>query len=79
MERYLEIMVPLSESVMKSVQAAFPGGGLTMTFFPVGNKTSLSWKPGIADKTLLWITILKSWSLSNFYNKKQQILINITL
>jgi len=43
-----------------------PSGGLTMTLCPVGNKTSLSRKP---CKKLLWITIMKSWSLSNF--KKQ--------
>jgi len=47
-----------------------PGGGLTMTSYPIGNKTSLSRKPCIADKKLLWITIMKSWSLSNFYEKK---------
>jgi len=39
------------------------GGGLTMTSYPVGNKTSLSQKPCIAHKKLLWITIRKSYSL----------------
>jgi len=48
-----------------------------MTSFPVGNKTSLSRKPCIPDKKLPWITIMKSWSLSNFI-KKQQILIQKT-
>jgi len=51
-----------------------PGGEITMTSYPACNKTSLSRKPRIADKKLLWITIMKYWSLSNFY-KKQQILI----
>jgi len=37
--------------------------GLTMTPYPPFNKTSLSRKPCIADKKLLWITIRKSWSL----------------
>jgi len=31
--------------------------GLTMTSYPVGNKTSLSRKPCIVDKTLQWITV----------------------
>jgi len=48
MDHELEVMVALSESVIK----AFPGGGLTMTSCPVGNKTSLSRKPGIANKKL---------------------------
>jgi len=34
-----------------------------MTSFPVGNKTSLSQKPCITNKKLLWNTIGKSWSL----------------
>jgi len=61
-------------------RAAPPGGGLTMTSCPVGNKTSLSRKPCNADKSydVLWITNMKSWSLSNFYKKKQQILIQQT-
>jgi len=50
-----------------------PGGRLTMTSCPVGNKTSLSRKPCIADKKLLWITIMKSWSLRNFYKKTTNI------
>jgi len=64
MERYWEVMVAFSEFVMKNRVKRPPGGGLTMTSFPVGNKTSLSRKPCIADKKLLWITIMKSWSLS---------------
>jgi len=50
-----------------------PGGRLTMMSCLVGNKTSLSRIPSIADNKLLWSTIMKSWLLSNFY--KQQILI----
>jgi len=44
-----------------------PGGEITMTSYPPCNKTSLSPKPCIAHKMLLWITITKIWSLSNFY------------
>jgi len=51
----------------EKVCAAFPGGGLTMKSCPVGNKTSISQKPCIADKKSLWITIMKSWSISHFY------------
>jgi len=40
-----------------------PGEEITMTFYPVGNKTSLYRKPCITHKKLLWITIRKSWSL----------------
>jgi len=47
----------------KNSPEAPPGGGLTMTSYPVGNKTSLSRKPCIADKKLLWNAIRKSWSL----------------
>jgi len=46
-----------------------PGGGLTMTSCPVGNKISLSRKPSIVDKKFLWITIMKSWLQSNFSKK----------
>jgi len=40
-----------------------PGGGLTMTWYPLGNKTSLSLKLCIPDRKLLWNAIRKSWSL----------------
>jgi len=39
------------------------GGGLTMTSYPVGNKSSLCRKPFLATKKMLWITNRKSWSL----------------
>jgi len=55
-------------------RVAPPSRGLTMTSYPVGNKTSLSRKPCITDTELLWITIMKSWSLSNFYKKTKKIL-----
>jgi len=45
------------------MRAAPPDGGLTMTSYPVGNKTSLSRKPYIADKKLQWNAVRKSWSL----------------
>jgi len=48
----------------ENVLEATPGGGLTMTSYLVGNKTSLSRKPCIAD--------IKSLSITK---KKQQILI----
>jgi len=47
----------------EKVRTAPPGGGRTMTSYPVGNKTSLYREPCIADKKLLWITIRKTWSL----------------
>jgi len=68
MKRYQEVMVALSESVIKITEAP-PGGEIIMTSYPACNKTSLSQKPCIADKKLLWIPIMKSWSLSNFYKK----------
>jgi len=40
-----------------------PGGEITMTSNPIGNETSLSWKPCVPDKKLLWYTTTKSWSL----------------
>jgi len=40
-----------------------PGGEITMTSYPVGNKTSLTRTPCIPDKKLLWSAIRKSWSL----------------
>jgi len=42
-----------------------------MTSYPVGNTISLSGKLCLAAKKFLWITIMKSWSLSKFYKKKQ--------
>jgi len=60
MERYLGVMVAVSESVMKNRVKAPPGRGLTMTSYPIGNKTPLSHKPCVADKKLLWNAIWKS-------------------
>jgi len=40
-----------------------PGAEITMTSYPACNKTSLSRKPCIPDKNLLWITNRKSCSL----------------
>jgi len=54
MERYQEAMVAYSESVMKKMRAAPPGGGLPMTTYPVGNKISLSRKPCIPYTKLLF-------------------------
>jgi len=54
------------------VRAAPSGGGLTMTSYPVGNTTLLSRKPCIADIKLLWIIIMKSWSLILYYIKKTE-------
>jgi len=39
------------------------------TSYPAGNTTSLYRKPCIRDKKLLWVTIRKCWSLSDFYEK----------
>jgi len=75
MKRYHEVMVTLSESVIKSACSA----PLRRTDDDIiyGNTTSLSRKPCLAAKQLLWIAIMKSWSLSNLY-RKQQILIQKT-
>jgi len=67
-ERYQEVMVAVSESVIKSPVMP-PSGEITMTSYPVDNETPLSRKPCIPDKKLLWITIRKSWSPSDFYKK----------
>jgi len=40
-----------------------PNGEITMTSYPACNKTSLSRKPSIPYKKLLWNAIRKSWSL----------------
>jgi len=57
----------------EKVRAALPGGGLTMTSCPVGNKISLSRKPCIVTFQLPWITIMKSWSLCNFKKNSKQL------
>jgi len=63
MERYQEVVVALSEYVMKISAEALPGDEITMTSYPVGNKTSLSRKPYIADKTY-YISLLGSYGRS---------------
>jgi len=40
-----------------------PGKKITVTSYPACNKTSLSQKPCVPDKKLLWNAIRKSWSL----------------
>jgi len=40
-----------------------PSGGNTITSYPACNKTSLSRKPCILDKQLVWNAIRKSWPL----------------
>jgi len=47
-------------------------GEITMTSYPASKKTWLSQKPCIEDKKLLLITIMKSWSFSNFYKKNSK-------
>jgi len=74
MDHYQEIMLALSESVTKKSPEAQPGGGQTMISYPACNITSLSRKPFIADKKLLWITIMKSWSLSNLKKTQQTVI-----
>jgi len=77
-------MVALSEAIIKKSPEAPHGGGVTMTSYPVGNKTSLSRKPCIADKSYYGtqsashgrsyrIRHAKSWSFSNFYKKTASI------
>jgi len=43
-----------------------PGREITMTSYPACNKSSISQKPYIPNKMLLWNTIRNSWSL--FHN-----------
>jgi len=57
-----EIGDSISESAINKFRAGPPSGEITMTSYPVGNKTSLSRKPCIADKRLLWNVMRKSWS-----------------
>jgi len=54
----------------KSAEAPL-SGEITKTSYPVCNKTSLSRKPCIPDKKLIWNTISKSWSL--FQNPSRKI------
>jgi len=51
---------------LEKAREAPPGGELTMTSYPVGNTTSLSRKPYMPDKKLLWNAIRKYRSL--FHN-----------
>jgi len=46
----------------EKLREAPPNWEITMTSYPVCNKTSLSLKPCMAAKQLLWNTIRKSWS-----------------
>jgi len=48
----------------EKVHTVFPGERLTMTSYTVGNKTSLSWKPCIVDKKLLYGSLSGSHSRS---------------
>jgi len=59
---YEEVMVALSESVVKNRQKR-PLAEKSRSRHIRCNKTLLSRKPCIPDKMLLWITIRKSWSL----------------
>jgi len=54
---------------VKSPEAP-PGGEITMTSYPACNKISLSRKPCIVDKELLWNTIRKLWSFSRIRHVK---------
>jgi len=64
MEHYEEIMVALSESIMKNCQKR-----------PLAAKIKA--RNHASQIKLLWFTIRKSWSLSDFH-KKQQILMQKT-
>jgi len=72
MEIYQEVMGCSFKLRYEKSPEEPPGRGLTMTSCPVCNKTSSSRKPCIADKKLQWITIMKSWSFSNFYKKNSK-------
>jgi len=56
-------MIALSESVMKFRRKRPLAEKSRWLHYPACNETSLSRKPCITDKTLLWNTIRKSWSL----------------
>jgi len=55
MERYKEVMVAFSEIRIRHEKSpeTFPSGEITMTSYPVGNKTSLSRKPCISNKKFI--------------------------
>jgi len=53
----------------EKLREAPSGGEITMTSYPVWNKTSLSRKSCIVDEKILLNTFTKSWSLRN--NKQQ--------
>jgi len=63
MEHFQEVMVSSFRIRHENSPEAPPGGEITMTSYPDGNKTSWSQKSCIRDKKLLWNTIRKSWSL----------------
>jgi len=50
-------MVALSESDMKTLHAACPGGEITMTSYPACNKSRYLGKNALQIKKLLWNTI----------------------
>jgi len=71
MVHYQEVMVVLSESVMKirlkrPLAAKSRGRHIRLA------NTSLCRKPCFTDEKLHWITFMKSWSLSNFYEKNSK-------
>jgi len=53
----------LFQNLLWKIAWSAPGGEIPMTSYPACNKTSLSRKPCIPDKTLLWTSIRMSWSL----------------
>jgi len=53
----------------KKSPEAPPGGEITMTWYLT---CKISSEPCIPDKKILWITIRKSWSLSDFYKKNSK-------
>jgi len=74
MDHYEENMVALSESVVKKcVQCSLAEAWRWCHVRPVGDKTSLSLKPCMVAEKLLWITVMNSWSLSNFKRKRANI------
>jgi len=76
MGRYQEVMVALSESVMKNrvkrplaVTANDVISGITMMSYPVYNKTRHLGNHASQIKKLLLNTFMKSWSLSKLHEK----------
>jgi len=73
MEHYQEVMIALSECVMKNrgMRPWWPNHDDVIAGL---QKTSLSRKPCFTNEKLQWITFMKSWSPRNLYKKTANII-----